>query len=82
MPIPFLEPGQIPIPVALGALIHTIISTAFITHTKEAVGEIKRLHQKLNYLAQEAEDAEKEMDRMCNWMLDLTDQKSDAEGKI
>ena len=40
VPIPFLEPGQTPTPIASGALIHTAIS-AFITHTEETGDEIE-----------------------------------------
>ena len=74
MRIPFLEPGQTPTPVVLGAPIHTAISTAFITHAEEMVGMMKKLHHRWNYLAGEAEDAEKQRDRMSNWVLDLKDQ--------
>ena len=40
VPIYFLEPDQNPTPVTLGAPFHTTISTAFITHAEEMVGEI------------------------------------------
>ena len=44
--------------------------------------EVKRQHQKHNHLAQEADDAEKRRDKMCNCVLDLKDQKADLEGAI
>ena len=58
------------------------MATAFATEIKEVVAEIKRLHQKHIHLAQEAEDAEKQRDRMCNWVLDLKDQKYDVQKEI
>ena len=82
MPIPFLKNGQTPTHAAMGAPIHTAISTAFITHAEEMVGEMKRLHDKQNCLAQEAEDAEKERARMSNWVLDLKDQRAEMEREL
>ena len=58
------------------------MATAFATEIKEVVAEIKRLHQKHIHLAQEAEDAEKQRDRMCNWVLDLKDQRYDVQKEI
>ena len=58
------------------------MATAFATEINEVVAEIKRLHQKHIHLAQEAEDAEKQRDRMCNWVLDLKDQKYDVQKEI
>ena len=58
------------------------MATAFATEIKEVVAEIKRLCQKCIHLAQEAEDAEKQRDRMCNWVLDLKDQKYDVQKEI
>ena len=55
---------------------------AFATEMKEAVAEIKRLHQKRICLAQEAEDAEKERERMSNWVHDLMDQRHEIKAEI
>ena len=82
VPIHFLEPGQSPSPAALGGQVLENMATAFATEIKEVVVEIKRLHQKCIHLAQEAEDAEKQRDRMCNWVLDLKDQKYDVQKEI
>ena len=82
VPIPFLELGQSPSPAALGGPVLENMATAFATEIKEVVAEIKRLHQKCIHLAQEAEDAEKQRDRMCNWVLDLKDQKYDVQKEI
>ena len=46
------------------------------------MAEIKKMHKKHIHLAQEAEDAEKQRDRMCNWVLDLKDQKYDVQKEI
>ena len=46
------------------------------------MAETKKMHKKLIHLAQEAEDAEKQRDRMCNWVLDLKDQKYDVQKEI
>ena len=82
VPIPFLEPGQSPPPAVPGGPVLENMATAFATEMKEVVAEIKRLHQKRISLAQEAEDAEKQRDRMCNWVLDLKDQKYDVQKEI
>ena len=50
MPIPFLEPGQSPSPVALGEPVHPATTTAFTTQAEELVVEIKRLYQRCNYI--------------------------------
>ena len=49
---------------------------------EELVAETKKMHQKLIHLAQEAEDAEKQRDRMCNWVLDLKVQKYDVQKEL
>ena len=82
VPIPFLEPGQSPSSATLGGPVLENMATAFATEIKEVVAEIKRLHQKHIHLAQEAEDAEKQRDRMCNWVLDQMDQKYNVQKEI
>ena len=80
--IPFLEPGQSPSPTTLDGLVPEDIITAFCTEVEELVAKIKKMHKKHIHLAQEAEDAEKQRDRMCNWVLDLKDQKYDIQKEI
>ena len=46
------------------------------------VTEIKRLCQKCIHLAQEAEDAEKQRDKMFNWVRDLMDQRHEVKVDI
>ena len=71
LPVPSLEPGQSPSPAILGGPVQEAIITAFSTESEELVAEIKKMHKKLIHFAQEAEDAEKQRDRMFNWVLDL-----------
>ena len=71
MPIPFLEPDQSPSPVALGGPVCSSITTAFIMQAEEMVEEMKDLHHQQDHLAQEADKAEKEWERMWNWVHDL-----------
>ena len=82
VPIPFLEPGQSPSPGVLGGPVLENMATAFATEMKEVLAEIKRLHQKCIYLAQEVEDAEKERERMSNQVHDLIDQRHEIKDEI
>ena len=82
VPIPFLEPGQSPSPATMGGPVPEAIITAFSTEVEELVTEIKKMHKKCIHLAQEAEDAEKQRDRMCNWVLDMKDQRYDMQKEI
>ena len=82
VPIPFLEPGQSPPPAVLGGPVLENMATAFATEMKEVVAEIERLSQKHICLAQEAEDAEKERERMSNWVRDLMDQRHEIKAEI
>ena len=82
MTIPFLKHDQSPSPVTLGGPVCTAIATAFTTQTEELVDEMNRLHHRQNCLAQEAEDAEKEGDRMSNWVFDVKDQRADMESEL
>ena len=49
---------------------------------EELIVEIKRLCQKHNHLSQEAEDAEKQGDKMSNWVCDLMDQRHNVKADI
>ena len=66
--IPFLEPGQSPHHVTLGRPVCITITTTLITQAEEMVDEMKGLHLKWDHLAQEADKAEKERERMSNWV--------------
>ena len=73
---------QSPSPAVLGGPVLKNMATAFATEMKEVVAEIERLHQKHICLAQEAEDAEKERERMSNWVCDLMDQRHEIKAEI
>ena len=71
VPIPFLEPGQSPSPVALGGPVCSAIATAFMTQAEEVVEDMQDLCHQWDCLAQEAGKAEKEWEKMCRQVQDL-----------
>ena len=71
VPIPFLEPGQSPSPVALGGPVCSAITTAFMTQAEEMLQDMKDLCHQWDRLAQEAGRAEKEWEKMCQQVRDL-----------
>ena len=71
VPIPFLERGQSPSPVALGGPVCSAIATAFITQAEEMLQDMKDLCHQWDCLAQEAGKAEKEWEKMCQQVWDL-----------
>ena len=71
VPIPFLEPGHSPSPVALGSPVCSAITTAFMTQAEEMLQDMKDLCHQQDHLAQEAGKAEKEWEKMCQQVWDL-----------
>ena len=71
VPIPFLEPGQSPSPVALSGPVCSAITTAFMTQAEEMLQDMKDLCHQWDHLAQEAGRAEKEWEKMCQQVRDL-----------
>ena len=71
VPIPFLEPGHSPSPVALGGPVCSAITTAFMTQAEEMLQDMKDLCHQWDHLAQEAGKAEKEWEKMCQQVWDL-----------
>ena len=71
VPIPFLEPGQSPSPVALGGPVCSAIATVFMTQAEEMLEDMKDLCHQWDCLAQEAGKAEKEWEKMCQQVRDL-----------
>ena len=71
VPIPFLEPGQSPSPVALGGHVCSAITTAFMTQAEEMLQDMKDLCHQQDCLAIEAGKAEKEWEKMCKQVQDL-----------
>ena len=51
VPIPFLEPGLCPCPVALGGPVCSGITTAFMTQAEEMLQDMKDLHHQWDCLA-------------------------------
>ena len=80
--IPFLKPGQSPEPLSLGGPACTTITTALLTQKKQMTEGMKELCKWSDCLTQEAEETEKEKDRMANWVNDLMDQRPDLQGEI
>ena len=60
VPIPFLEPGHSPSPMALDGPVCSAIATAFMTQAEEMLQDMKDLCHQQDHLAQEAGKAEKE----------------------
>ena len=79
VPIPLLEPGQSPSPVALGGPVCSAITTAFMTQAEEMLQDMKDLCHQWDRLAQEAGKAEKEWEKMCQQVQDL---RSDVRGEL
>ena len=71
VPIPFLEPGHSPSPVALGGPVCSAIATAFMTQAEEMLQNMKDLCHQQDCLAQETGKAEKEWEKMCLQVWDL-----------
>ena len=71
MPIPFLEPGHSPSPVALGGPVCSAIAIAFMAQVEEMLEDMKDLCHQQDHLAQEAGKAEKEWKKMCKQVRDL-----------
>ena len=59
MPIPFLEPGQSPSPVALDGPVCSAIATGFMTQAEEMVEDMQDLCHQWDHLAQEVGKAER-----------------------
>ena len=71
VPIPFLEPGHSPSPVALGGPVCSAITTAFMTQAEEMLQDMKDLCHQWDCVAQEAGKAEKEWEKMRQQVWDL-----------
>ena len=71
VPIPFLEPGHSPSPVALGGPVISAITTAFMTQAEEMLEDMKDICPQLDHLAHETGRAEKEWEKMCKQVQDL-----------
>ena len=82
LPIPFLEPGQSPSPVTLGAPVFATTATAFTTQAEEMVDEMRTLHHKQDCLAQKTDQTETECKKVSNWVSDVLDQRVDVRCEL
>ena len=82
VPVPFLEPGQFPHPVSLGRLVLATMEGALLKWIHEIEEQIRGFHESWDPLAKEAEQAEKEQEKVSNWVRDLLDQRVDLRVEI
>ena len=82
VPVPFLEPGQSPHPVLLGGLVLATMEAALHKQVHEFEEQIRGFHERTDWLAKEAEQAEKEWEKVSNWVRDLLDQRVDLRVEI
>ena len=77
VPVPFLEPGQSPHPVSLGGLVLATMEAPLLKQVHEIEEQIRGFCERQDQLAKEAEQAEKEWEKISNWVRDLLDQRVD-----
>ena len=77
VPVPFLEPGQSPQPVSLGGPVLATMKASLLKQIHQIEEQIRGVHERQDQLAKEAEQAEKEQEKVSNWVKDLLDQRVD-----
>ena len=82
MPVPFLGPGQSPHPVSLGVPVLATVEAALLKQVHEIKEQIRGVCERQDLLAKEAEQAEKEQEKVSNWVRDLLDQRVDLRVEI
>ena len=82
VPVPFLEPGQSPHFVSLGGLVLATMEASLIKQVHEIEEQIRGFHERWDQLAKEAEQAEKEQEKVSSWVRDLLDQRVDLRVEI
>ena len=82
MPVPFLEPGQSPHPVSLGGPVLATMEASLLKQVHEIEEQIRGFHKRWDQLAKEAEQAEKEWEKVSSWVRDLLDQRVDLRVEI
>ena len=82
VPVPFLEPGQSPHPVSLGGLVLATMEAPLLKQVHEIEEQIRGFHERWDRLANEAEQAESEWEKVSNWVRDLLDQRVDLRVEI
>ena len=64
VPVPFLEPDQSPHPVSLGGPVLATMEASLLKHVHEIEEQIRGFCEKWNQLAKEAEQPEKEQEKV------------------
>ena len=82
VPVPFLGPGQSPHPVSLDGPVLATMEAALLKEVHEIEEQIRGFHERQDQLAKEAEQAEKEQERVSNWVRNLLDQRVDLRVEI
>ena len=82
VPVPILEPGQSPHPVSLGRLVSATMEASLLKQAHEIEEQIRGFHERQDQLAKEAKQAEKEWEKVSNWVRDLLDQRVDLRVEI
>ena len=82
VPVPFLEPGQSPHPLSLGGPVLATIKNTLLKQVKDFEDQIRGFCHWWDCLAQEADKAEKEWEKISNWVRDLLDQRADLRDEI
>ena len=77
VPVPFLEPGQSPHPVSLGGPVLATMKASLLKQVHEIEEQIRGFRERWDWLAKEAEQAEKERKRLAtgleiSWTRELT----------
>ena len=82
VPVPFLEPGQSPHPVSLGGPVLATMEAFLLKQVHESQEQIREFCERQDWLAKEAEQAEKEWEKVSIWVRDLFDQRADLRVEI
>ena len=82
LPVPFLELGQSPDPVSFGGPVLATMEASLLNQVHEIEEQIRGFHERWDWLAKEAEQAEKEWEKVSNWVRDLLDQRVDLRVEI
>ena len=70
-----LRPGQSPHPVSLGGPVLATMEASLFKQVHEIEEQIRGFCERQDRLAKEAEQAEKEQEKVSNWVRDLLDQR-------
>ena len=75
VPVPFLEPGQSPHPVSLGGPVLATMEASLLKQVHEIEEQIRGFRERWDQLVKEAEQAEKEWEKVSSWVRHLLDQR-------